>query len=33
VNEKYADGYELIKANDGTYAFNKIKTEALIQDY
>lgn len=33
INEKYADGYELIKANDGSYAFNKIKTEALIQDY
>lgn len=33
LNENYADGYELIKANDGSYAFNKIKTEALIQDY
>lgn len=33
INEKYADGYELTKGNDGTYAFNKIKTEVLIQDY
>ena len=33
LNENYADGYELIKANDGSYAFNKIKTEAFIQDY
>jgi hypothetical protein len=33
INEKYADGYELIKGIDGSYAFNKIATETLIQDY
>lgn len=33
INEKYADGYELRKESDGTYALNKIKTEILIQDY
>ena len=33
INEKYADGYELRKDSDGTYALNKIKTEVLIQDY
>ncbi|MEO5650689.1 MAG: hypothetical protein ABIR03_12300 [Ginsengibacter sp.] len=33
INEGYADGYELVKSNDGSYAFNKIKTEMLIEDY
>lgn len=33
INEKYADGYELTKSNDGNYSFNKIKTEDLIQDF
>ncbi|MGZ4048740.1 MAG: hypothetical protein ACXVNN_05205 [Bacteroidia bacterium] len=33
INEKYADGYELIKDNSGSYSFNKIKTEDLIQDF
>jgi hypothetical protein len=33
INEKYADGYELIKDNHGNYTFNKIKTEDLIQDF
>jgi len=33
INEKYADGYELIKDNSGNYSFNKIKTEDLIQDF
>ena len=33
INEKYADGYELKKENDGTYSLNKIKTEELIQDF
>ncbi len=33
LNESYADGYELKKNIDGTYAFNKIKSEDLIQDY
>lgn len=32
INEKYADGYELIRESDGTYVMNKIKTEVLIQD-
>ncbi len=26
INEKYADGYELIKDNSGNYSFTKIKT-------
>ena len=33
INEKYADGYELIKDNAGNYSFNKIKTQDLIQDF
>lgn len=33
INEKYADGYELRKESDGTYALNKIKTQTLIEDY
>ncbi len=33
LNEAYADGYELKKSSDGNYAFHKIKTEELIQDY
>ncbi|HEY5405592.1 MAG TPA: hypothetical protein VIJ92_00830 [Ginsengibacter sp.] len=33
INEKYADGYELIKDNTGNYSFNKIKTQDLIQDF
>jgi hypothetical protein len=33
INEKYADGYELVKDNAGNYSFNKIKTEDLIQDF
>jgi len=33
INESYADGYELKKDDKGNYAFNKIKTEDLIQDY
>lgn len=33
INEKYADGYELKKDTYGNYAFNKIKTEDLIQDF
>lgn len=33
INEKYADGYELIKDNTGNYSFTKIKTEDLIQDF
>lgn len=33
INENYADGYELIKAEDGGYVLNKIKTDVLLQDY
>ncbi len=33
INEKYADGYELIEAEDGGYILNKIKTDVLLQDY
>lgn len=33
INEKYADGYELKKDRYGSYTFNKIKTEDLIQDF
>ncbi len=32
INENYADGYELRKENSG-YAMNKIRTDALIEDY
>lgn len=33
INEKYADGYQLIEDNSGNYSFTKIKTTDLIQDY
>lgn len=33
INQKYADGFELRKDNNGNYAMNKIKTDALIEDY
>ena len=33
INEKYADGFELRKDKEGSYAMNKIKTDALIEDY
>jgi hypothetical protein len=33
INEKFADGYELKKDNNGSYSFNKIRTEELIQDF
>ncbi|MGN6530968.1 MAG: hypothetical protein ACTHK0_04355 [Ginsengibacter sp.] len=32
INEKYADGFELRKDNSG-YAMNKIRTDAMIEDY
>lgn len=32
VNENYADGYELKRSGDGNYAFQKIRTDELIQD-
>jgi hypothetical protein len=33
INEKYSDGYELIKDSDGNYALNKVQTAELLQDY
>ncbi|MDQ6761038.1 MAG: hypothetical protein M3015_00245 [Bacteroidota bacterium] len=33
LNGSYADGYELNKNTDGTYTFNKVKSEDLLQDY
>jgi len=33
INEKYADGYVLRKENAGRYSMNKIRTDALIEDY
>ncbi len=33
INPGYADGYELARDSSGNYAFNKIKTKDLIQDY
>ena len=33
INENYADGYELIEAEEGGYFLNKIKTDVLLQDY
>ncbi len=33
LNQKYADGFELRKDSNGNYAMNKIKTDALIEDY
>jgi hypothetical protein len=32
INQKYADGFEL-RENNGTYSMNKIRTDALIEDY
>jgi hypothetical protein len=32
INENYADGYQLRKEN-GRYAMNKVRTDALIEDY
>ena len=33
INQNYADGFELRKDKDGIYAMNKIRTDALIEDY
>lgn len=33
IHENYADGYELVQNEDGSYTLNKIKTEVLLQDY
>jgi hypothetical protein len=32
INENYADGYQLRKEN-GRYSMNKVRTDALIEDY
>lgn len=33
INEKYADGFELVQETNGQYAMSKIQTEELLQDY
>ena len=33
IHDNYADGYELVQDEDGSYVLNKIKTEVLLQDY
>lgn len=33
INERSADGFELRKEKQGSYVLNKIKTDALIEDY
>ena len=33
INEKYADGYQLIQDKSGNYSFSKIRTADLIQDF
>ena len=33
INQKYADGFELVEGKNGTYTMNKIRTDALIEDY
>lgn len=33
INNNYADGYELKRENNGSYAMQKIKTDALIEDF
>lgn len=33
INQNYADGFELRKETNGNYAMNKIRTEAMIEDY
>lgn len=33
INDNYADGYVLKKDKSGSYAMNKIKTDALVEDY
>ena len=33
INQKYADGFELKKDTDGVYVMNKIRTDALIEDF
>lgn len=33
INQMYADGFELSENKNGTYTMNKIRTDALIEDY
>jgi len=33
INDNYADGYELKRGNNGSYAMHKIKTDGLVEDY
>jgi len=33
INEKFADGMELVQERDGSYTMNKIQTEFLLQDF
>lgn len=33
INNNYADGYQLKRENNGSYSMNKIKTDALIEDF
>jgi hypothetical protein len=33
LNEKFADGYQVMKDSTGNYALNKFQTQSLIQDF
>lgn len=33
INNNYADGYELKRESNGSYALHKIRTDALIEDF
>ncbi|MCO6498705.1 MAG: hypothetical protein J5I50_13705 [Chitinophagaceae bacterium] len=33
LNEKSADGYQLVKSEEGKYNFKRIKTDELLQDF
>lgn len=33
INNNYADGFELKRENNGSYTMQKIKTDALIEDF
>lgn len=33
INNNYADGFELKRENNGSYAMQKIKTDTLIEDF
>lgn len=32
INDRYADGFELVKETDGRYIMKKIKTDFILQD-